>query len=675
MVRLLLAIAVLLAPAWPASAGPDMRDLIETIDISSVALSPDGRRVVFRQDRASIARNRHDLSWWVADLDGKSVPRRLADGGDALWQDYGILRTEPPRWSPDSRAVYFRALIDGAVQVWRAPLDGGAARPLTRDPANVSAFGLADGGRLLVYAVGATRDEILQAEGRQRDEGVRIDASVDPAQNLFGAIDIEGRLASQRFVGRWFDRAPLLADQPRRHLAVDPQSQAVRPATPQEAAAAGLGPALGPAKVLGTPTLRADSSAGHGLAQVSGEGPARVLEVLRPSGLRVTCLASICRERIESLAWRGDRDAVILTTIDAAKRQTLLIWKVGDSRVRTVATGEGLLNGGGIVPAPCAVDDKTAVCVVASPTQPPRLVAWALDTGAATNLAEPNRSLAERPATVEALTWRDKAGRQFTGQLVRPGPGAPAAPWPLFVTYYRCAGFLRGGEGDEWPLSALADGGVAALCINKTPSAPGVYDAVADYNAALSGVAAAIDLLSDRGLVDRTRVGMGGLSFGSEVTTWIAMRSNLLAATSIASTQVEPTYYWINAMAGRDVPDLLKQVWGLGAPDETPDAWRALSPAFNIDKIRAPMLIQAPEQEYRLIPEFIARLSRSTTPSEVYAFPNEAHILVQPRHRAATYARNLDWFRFWLQDYVDPDPAKAEQYARWRAMRSARPSS
>jgi len=28
-----------------------------------------------------------------------------------------------------------------------------------------------------------------------------------------------------------------------------------------------------------------------------------------------------------------------------------------------------------------------------------------------------------------------------------------------------------------------------------------------------------------------------------------------------------------------------------------------------------------------------------------------------------------DCFRFWLQDYEDPDPAKAEQYARWRELR------
>jgi hypothetical protein len=51
-------------------------------------------------------------------------------------------------------------------------------------------------------------------------------------------------------------------------------------------------------------------------------------------------------------------------------------------------------------------------------------------------------------------------------------------------------------------------------------------------------------------------------------------------------------------------------------------------------------------------------------------FPNEYHVKWQPAHRLAIYNRNLDWFRFWLQDYEDPDPAKTEQYTRWRQFRA-----
>ena len=35
----------------------------------------------------------------------------------------------------------------------------------------------------------------------------------------------------------------------------------------------------------------------------------------------------------------------------------------------------------------------------------------------------------------------------------------------------------------------------------------------------------------------------------------------------------------------------------------------------------------------------------------------------------ASQGGSVDWMRFWLQDYEDPDPAKAEQYARWRKLR------
>ena len=52
----------------------------------------------------------------------------------------------------------------------------------------------------------------------------------------------------------------------------------------------------------------------------------------------------------------------------------------------------------------------------------------------------------------------------------------------------------------------------------------------------------------------------------------------------------------------------------------------------------------------------------------MYVFAGEHHNKWQPRHRAAIYQRNLDWFSYWLQGRVDADPARAEQYRRWKAM-------
>ena len=104
----------------------------------------------------------------------------------------------------------------------------------------------------------------------------------------------------------------------------------------------------------------------------------------------------------------------------------------------------------------------------------------------------------------------------------------------------------------------------------------------------------------------------------------------------------------------------------------TPERWRQLSPAANVDRIRAPLLMQMPEQEARSAIELHARLTNSTTPVELYVFPEAPHLKFLPRHKLAAYERNLDWFRYWLQGYVDPDPLKAAQYRRWEALAQRR---
>jgi len=62
-------------------------------------------------------------------------------------------------------------------------------------------------------------------------------------------------------------------------------------------------------------------------------------------------------------------------------------------------------------------------------------------------------------------------------------------------------------------------------------------------------------------------------------------------------------------------------------------------------------------------------LEKLHKPVELYIYTNELHIKNQPKHRYEIYERNVDWFRFWLQGYEDPDSAKAGQYVRWRELR------
>ena len=59
-------------------------------------------------------------------------------------------------------------------------------------------------------------------------------------------------------------------------------------------------------------------------------------------------------------------------------------------------------------------------------------------------------------------------------------------------------------------------------------------------------------------------------------------------------------------------------------------------------------------------------------PVDLIMLNTDEHVLTNPAVRMASQGGSVDWFRFWLQDYEDPDPTKAEQYTRWRELRNCK---
>jgi dipeptidyl aminopeptidase/acylaminoacyl peptidase len=345
---------------------------------------------------------------------------------------------------------------------------------------------------------------------------------------------------------------------------------------------------------------------------------------------------------------------------DAHFQQELFLWSAPENRMKSLASSSGLLSGGRHHYQPCATGATAIFCVEAAADVPPRLVRITPD-GQKTVIDSPNPDPGSEGLLAETIAWQ-AGGSRASGVLIR--PKVPVR-LPLFITYYRCEGYLRGGVGDEWPLRALAAHGIATLCINAIPNSEG---GEARYEQGLKAVESVVALLSKRGLVDPTHVGMGGLSFGSEVTMWTAMHSDVLKAASIASVQLEPGYYWYNARPGRETfVENVQKVWNLGSPEESPERWKRVSAALNTSSIGAPVLMQLPEQEARLSAELFSKLAIANM-GEMHIFPLAPHIKVEPRQKLAAYQRNLDWFRYWLKGEIDPDPAKAAQYQRWTTL-------
>lgn len=674
---LLALLAALLCPLPSEAVAP--RRLVEVADLSGPVVSPDGRRVAFRMERASVERNTYDSVWYVQNMEGDTPPLRVADGGEPLHDAAGVATPGVARWSPDGRWIFYRAVLEGRIDVWRAAADGSGAEPLTFDPANVLDFELSDDGATLRYSVGATREEIVQAEQVEYDRGVHATPALPVAQGVFRSGYTAGRLATQRFSGVGFVRDGILAGVPDRWKEIDlvtRKRSEVVPANP-----AGHTPVEPGSRSQRQEPLQAVHDPRTARTVVltqerSGNGPgaASNMELTihpeAPGARAVKCRAEACSSAaITSVQWRPGRNEVLFTTSprEEGRAQSILRWEIETGTVLPVVRSRGLINGGRKLSSTCGISEEALACVVAEPDVPPRLERIDIDTGHRQPMFEPNAALAfdlARTVSSRFLRWKGAAGREFTGHLLL-GNG-PVTGWPLFVTYYDCPGFLRGGTGDEWPLASFAEAGIAALCINSAPHRP---DPVARYDEGIEAVRSVVDLLAREGVIDPDRVGMGGLSFGSEVTLWVATETDLLAAASVTSPSVSPLHYLISSLQGERFFTGLRDVWGLGAPEETPEKWKRLSPALNRDRIRSPVLFQMPEEEYLYALDYVIPMVREDR-ADLYIFPHEAHQKFQPRHKAAAYRRNVDWFRYWLQDFESGGVEQNAQYDRWRAMRA-----
>jgi len=93
-----------------------------------------------------------------------------------------------------------------------------------------------------------------------------------------------------------------------------------------------------------------------------------------------------------------------------------------------------------------------------------------------------------------------------------------------------------------------------------------------------------------------------------------------------------------------------------------------------MDKIKTPLRFQALNPQSLLGEwDWYTGLNRLGKPFELIYIPEGVHILEKPWERMTSQQGDVDWFCFWLKGEEDPDPAKAEQYERWRELRKLQP--
>lgn len=631
-----------------------------TYEPSPLAVSPDGRRVAFVLSQGDPDADRYCRGLVIVDLAGSQPPRIIDRGGTLITSvdpfrghliPDGAQTIVQPAWSRDGRYIAYLRRDERTTQLWVVDLVGGARRAVTNAPVDVDAFAWTADGRGLVYS---TRPGLAAAS-----------ATIDAASRT-------GWLYDAAMSPDYGPRPQLPAGVASVERVVAPDGGSDRLATSAERAMLPGGGNLSAAAPDGRPiTVKPTSARPFAATEiVIGEGASQVV-----------CRADPCTVGVFALFWDRTRGQILFLRREGINKEITALYRWDGAQDaaphRILSTSDTLLG--------CTAAPSALLCLDENATTPRRLVSIDPRRGGIRPIFDPNPEVAAwQLGHVERLRFTNNVGLPAWGDLVLPPGYRRGEKVPMVVVQYHSTGFLRGGTGDEYPIYALAARGFAVLSFERpvffAQSIPDLasWDAFtaangknwAERRSLLSSIEAGVKAAIATGAIDPARVGVTGLSDGSSTARFALINApGLFRAAAISTCCVEMrttmTYggiAWADSLRAQGYPP---------ATNEDLDFWRPYSMVLNAERMSTPLLMQLADNEYLLSLETVTALREHHQPFEMYVFPDEFHIKWHPAHRLAVYRRNIDWFAFWLLGEADADPAKAEQYRRWNALRDA----
>jgi hypothetical protein len=280
---------------------------------------------------------------------------------------------------------------------------------------------------------------------------------------------------------------------------------------------------------------------------------------------------------------------------------------------------------------------------------------------------------------VELVHWKSLDGSAWSGLLLYPTDFVDGKTYPFVVQThgYSATEFLPDGSPISTAFAAqeLANHGIAVLQLGGPDSDDrGVTGTAMEVELYASGFEGAIRHFVSAGLASADKVGLVGFSRTVWITDYVLTHLHVQIAAANVSDGIEGGYFEYvlgeDAARGQD-----NGLYGAAPFGRGLDAWAKSAPGFNVDKVQAPVRIEfcwGPIQRVVAKWEFFSHLRYLHKPVEMYIIPDIAHGVHQlqnPKQRLASLGGTVDWFRFWLKGEEDPDPAKTEQYARWRQLK------
>ncbi|MFN1835738.1 prolyl oligopeptidase family serine peptidase [Balneola sp. MJW-20] len=311
--------------------------------------------------------------------------------------------------------------------------------------------------------------------------------------------------------------------------------------------------------------------------------------------------------------------------------------------------------------------DGTIVFTADSPVHPSEMYMMKKGENKPARITNSNPWLDQKSlAPQEVIRFTTKDGTEIEGMLVYPLNFEEGTRYPLinvihggpeshynngWLTGYSTAGQVGAAEGFAvfYPNYRGSTGRGVEFAMSSQGDLAG-----AEFDDIVEGV----DHLIAKGLVDESKVGVTGGSYGGYATAWMSTKYSDRFAAGVMFVGISNN---LSKWGTSDIPEELylvharKRIW-----DDYMD-FLERSPIYHVDNAKTPLLIMHGKEDTRVDPgqsyELYRHLkTRTDTPVRLVLYPGEGHGNRRATARLDYNLRMLRWFNQYLKgDEVRPD--------------------
>jgi len=664
---LLVGAAALTAQRLPFTA----ETMMKLARISEPVLSPNGREVAFTVQTINLEANTKPTQVYTVPIAG-GRPQQLTMAGSANGR---------PRWSPDSRRIYFVSNQSGSSQIWVMNADGSAPRQLTRLSTEASGVLVSPDGSKLVFLSNVYpecgADDACNARRIAEDAQSKVKARVytsllyrhwtewqGPRRQHLLVSTSDGTEVKDLTPGN-FDVPPFSLGGPEDY-AISPDSMelAFTMNTDRDQASStnsdiyAVPLAGGEYRKITTgpgaenaPLYSPDGKmlAFRSQARAGFESDRwRLMALDRTTG-QTTSLTEGLDRSAGSYTWSTDSTRLFFTMEDRGRTGLQMIQATGGGS-RSIITGSSTMDD-----IQFSADGRQLIYTEVSGSRPAEIFRASSTGGAAVPLTHLNDAILES-ADLRPLEemYSDSLDRTRVHSFIVKPPGfSETRRYPVMFLLH---GGPQGAWGESWTYrwNAQVFAGAGYVVVMPNPRGSTGYgqkftdEVSGDWGGkAYDDIMAVVDQVAALPYVDSDRMVAAGGSYGGYMVNW------LLGHTGRFKAFVSHAGVYDLRSEAAETEELWFVKWEFqGMPWENPELYAKWSPSSFVNEFQTPTLVIHGELDYRVpmgqgMQLFTALQSRRVS-SQLLLFPDEGHWILKPQNTMLWYSQFLDWMNRWV---------------------------